>query len=136
MNWFSLARISVMLTLVIGIYLHLSRLIFGIELTHERLLTTTFDSVFAFVILFPSIALFMARNKVLIRNTVERVLFYFTLIYFSLSVVLHARTWFVPDNPQMLQVFPEWYSLFSLLLTSLLITGWWNLRPKPQGDGA
>lgn len=135
MNWFSIARISVLFTLIIGIYLHLSRLIFGIELTHERLITTTFDSIFAFVILFTSIALFMARNKVLIRNMVERVLFYFTLAYFSLSVLLHARTWFVPDNPQMLQVFPEWYSLFFLLLTSVLITGWWNLRAKPLGDG-
>ncbi|MCG8351563.1 MAG: hypothetical protein MI924_27670 [Chloroflexales bacterium] len=136
MNWFSVARISVMLTLVTGIYLHLSRLIFGIELTLERLITTTFDSVFAFVLTFTAIALFMARKNVLIRNGVERVLFYFTLVYFSLSVLLHARTWFVPDNPQMLRVFPEWYSLFFLLMTSLLIIGWWNLRAKPHSGGS
>ncbi len=50
MNWFSASRVSVLITLVTGIYLHLSRLIFGINLTLEKLVTIAFDSVFAFVL--------------------------------------------------------------------------------------
>ena len=131
MKWFSIARISVMLTLVTGIYLHLSRLIFGIDLTLEKLVTTTFDSVFAFVLIFATVAIFLARKSVLIRNGLDGFLFYFTLVYFAISVPIHARTWFIPDNPQMLRVFPEWYSAFFLVLSGLLVIGWWNLRAKP-----
>jgi hypothetical protein len=136
MKWFSMARIGVMLTLVTGIYLHLSRLVFGIDLTLEKLVTTAFDSAFAFVLIFTTIVIFMARKEVLFRNRVDRFLFFFTLVYFAISVPVHVRTWFVPDNPQMLRIFPEWYSLFFLLMTSLLIIGWWNLRAKPTAAPA
>lgn len=130
MNWFSIARICVLLTLVIGIYLHLSRLIFGIDLTLEKLVTTAFDSAFSFVLIFATLAIFLARNEVQIHNGLDRIVFYFTLIYFAISVPIHVRTWFVPDNPQLLRLFPAWYSLFFLVLTSLLIIGWWTLQAK------
>ena len=130
MKWFSIARICVLLTLVIGIYLHLSRLIFGIDLTLEKLVTTALDSAFSFVLIFATLAIFMARTELLIRNGVDRFLFYFTLIYFAISVPVHVRTWFVPENPQILRIFPAWYSLFFLVMTSLLIIGWWNLQAK------
>jgi hypothetical protein len=129
-NWFSTARVSVLITLVTGIYLHLSRLIFGIDLTLEKLVTTAFDSVFALVLIFAVMAIFRARKQVLFRNRLERFLFYFTLIYFSISVPIHVRTWFVPNNPQTLRLFPEWYSVFFLFLTGSMIIGWWNLRAK------
>jgi hypothetical protein len=130
MNWFSAARVSVLVTLVTGIYLHLSRLIFGIDLTLEKLVTTAFDSVFAFVLIFATLAIFNARKEVSFRNSLDRVLFYFTLVYFSISVPVHVRTWFVPDNPQMLRLFPEWYSIFFLFLTGFMIIGWWNLQAR------
>lgn len=52
------------------------------------------------------------------------------LTYVSLSVLLHARTWFVPDNPDMLAVFPGWYSLVFLGLAGALIAAWSRLRSK------
>lgn len=131
MKWFSAARVSVLITLIIGIYLHLSRLIFGIDLTLEKLVTATFDSVFALVIIFAVLAIFMARKEVMFRHGLDRFLFYFTMVYFAISVPIHVRTWFVPDNPEMLRLFPEWYSVFFLFLTGSMIIGWWNLHAKP-----
>ena len=131
MTWFSAARVSVMLVLVTGMYLHLSRLLFGIDLTLERLVTTAFDSVFAVVLIFVTVAIFMARKEVAPRNRIERFLFFFTLVYMGISVPIHVRTWFVPDNPEMLRLFPAWYSALFLCYTSLMLFGWWNLRAKP-----
>jgi hypothetical protein len=131
MNWFSASRVCVLITLVTGIYLHLSRLIFGIDLTLEKLVTTAFDSVFAFVLIFATLAIFRARKEVLFRTGLDRVVFYFTLVYFSISVPIHVRTWFVPDNPQTLRLFPELYSVVFLFLSGSMIIGWWNLRAKP-----
>jgi hypothetical protein len=85
MKWFSIARICVMLTLVTRLYLHLSRLIFGIDLTLEKLVTTAFDSAFSFVLIFTTFAVFMARKDVLIHKALDRFLFYFTLISPSTS---------------------------------------------------
>lgn len=67
MKWFSIARICVLLILVTGVYMHLSRLIFGIDLTLEKLVTTAFDSAFALVLIFAIFAIFMARKEVGIR---------------------------------------------------------------------
>lgn len=52
MTRFPRARVSVMIVLLTGIHLHLSRLVFGIDLTLDRLITTTFDSAFATVLIF------------------------------------------------------------------------------------
>jgi hypothetical protein len=131
MTWFPIARVSVMIVLVTGMYLHLSRLLFGIDLTLERLVTTAFDSVLAVVLIFVTVAIFMARREVAPRNRIERFLFFFTLVYMGISVPIHVRTWFVPDNPEMLRLFPAWYSAPFLCYTSLMLIGWWNLRAKP-----
>ena len=134
MKWFSLARMGVAITLVTGIFMHLSRLVFGIDLTLQNLITPGFDSAFAVVLLLATFAVFMARKEVLIRNGLDKFLFYFTLVYFTLSIPLHVRSWFVPENTQMLRIFPAWYSLFFLVMTGLMLIGWSNLRPKPAAS--
>jgi hypothetical protein len=111
-------------------YLHLSRLVFGTDLTLEHLVTTAFDSVFAVVLIFVTVAIFMARAEVAPRNRLQRFLFYFTLVYMGISVPIHIRTWFVPDNPESLRFFPPWYSVVFLCYTSLMLIGWWSLRAK------
>ena len=131
MMWFPIARVSVMIVLITGMYLHLSRLVFGMELTLERLVTTTFDSVLAVAIIFATIAVFMARREVAPRNRLEGFLVWFTLVYFGISIPIHVRTWFVPDNPEMLRSFPAWYSVLFLCYTSLMLIGWRNLRARP-----
>jgi hypothetical protein len=132
MKWFPVARISVIATLVTGIYLHLSRLVFGIDLTLEHLVTAAFDSVFALVIIFATIAIFMARKETDFRSGLQRFVFYFTLVYFAISIPIHARTWFVPENIQSLKMFPAWYSVVFLTYSTLMVLGWWNLRAKPE----
>ena len=134
MTRLSMARVSVMIVLLTGIHLHLSRLVFGIDLTLDRLATTTFDSAFATVVIFATAAIYMARNEVAPRNRVERFLFWFTLAYMAISVPVHVRTWFVADNPETLRLFPAWYSVLFLCFTSLMLIGWWNLPAKPDAQ--
>lgn len=126
-----MAQVSVMIVLLTGIHLHLSRLVFGIDLTLDRLVTTTFDSAFATVFILATAAIFMARDEVAPRNRVERFLFWFTLAYMAVSVPVHVRAWFVPDNPETLRLFPVWYSVLFLCFTSLMLIGWWNRPAKP-----
>jgi cytochrome bd-type quinol oxidase subunit 2 len=134
MKWFPIARVGVIFTFITGIYLHLSRLVFGIDLTLERLVTTAFDSIFAVVLIFVTWSIFAAREEVELPGRLQKALYYFTLVYMAISVPVHVRTWFVPDNPQALRMFPEWYSAFFLCFTSVLIAGWWKLRAKPLTD--
>lgn len=131
MKWFTVARIGVLVTLVTGIYMHLSRLVFGIDLTLQHLVTNRFDSAFAVVLILATLAVFMARHAVFIGNGLDKFLFYFTLVYFAVSVPIHVRSWFVPENTQMLRIFPAWYSVFFLMMTGLMLLGWSKLREKP-----
>jgi hypothetical protein len=132
MRWFPVARVGVLIVLVTGMYLHLSRLLFGIDLTLERLVTTEFDSAFAVALIVVTAAIVMARNEVTPRNRLERFLFSFTLIYMGISIPVHVRTWFVPDNPEILRWFPAWYSVLFLCYTALMAIGWWNLRGQRE----
>jgi hypothetical protein len=54
----------------------------------------------------------------------------------GISVPIHVRAWFVPDNPQMLRLFPAWYSALFLCYTMLMLIGWWNLRATPAPTAA
>ena len=131
MTRWTAARASVLLILTFGMYLHLSRLVFGTDAVQDRLLTPAVDSVFAGVLVATTVAVVAARRRVRLRGRLDAVLFYGTLAYVAASVPLHARTWFVPENVDVFRRFPWWYSLLFLGVSAVLVIGWTRLRGHP-----
>jgi len=122
-----LAKPAVLVTLSIGMYLHLTRLFIGIELLIKYIYTANFDAVFAIPMLLGVISFLPAWKHMIFRNTFEKVIVVLTGVYFLASVPLHIQTW-VTQNTEYILVFPLWFSLVFLTYSSVLLITWWRLK--------
>lgn len=122
-----LAKPAVLITLGIGMYLHLTRLFIGTELLAKYIYTATFDTVFAIPMLFGVISILPAWKHISFRNKFEKVIVGLTGVYFLASVPLHIQTW-VTQNTNYILVFPLWFSLVFLAYSSVLLITWWRLK--------
>lgn len=113
----------------IGLAIHAARLVFGIDAVQALVMTRSFDSLFALVMLLVLIPLWRARNSIAFRGRGERALFWGTFGYVALSVLLHARSCIFAGATDVFALFPLWYSRLFLVVIAIVLTLWWRLRP-------
>ena len=77
-------------TLIIGMYCHLSRLVFGIDNLQHYLLTPSFEGFFTLPMIVVAAMQLAFIKRIAFRNIVEKVVFYFSTFQFLVSVPLHA----------------------------------------------
>ncbi len=130
-----IARPAVLLTLAIGMYLHLTRLFIGSELLLEYVFAPAFDTVFAVPMLVGVVSFWPAWRRMAFRNTFEKVIVAMTVVLFVGSIPLHVQTWYTHNTDYVL-VFPMWYSLIFLGYSSVMVFIWSRLKIGPQPDPA
>lgn len=122
-NW---GRWLVIVTLLIGIGLHLTRLIVGSD-AFQPLFTATLDAIFTIPIVLGIIGMVRTWRFIQFRGRFEKGVAIFTLAYFVVSMPLHFQTWFT-GNTDYITAFPWWYSLVFISYSSLLLFVWSRLR--------
>ncbi len=128
-KWFHIARISVMLTLLIGAVMHLARLLFGTDWFIARVYTPLIDSLFALPIILSAFAIIAARAEYSFRNRFEKIIVLWTGFYMTASIPVHVQTWFT-QNTDYARLFPMWFSAVFLVYTTIMQIVWWSLRSK------
>ncbi len=128
-KWFPVARALVMLTLLIGALMHLTRLIYGTDWFIANVYTPLGDSLFAVPMTLGAFAIIAARREYALRNRLEKAVVIFTGVYFTASFPLHVQTW-LTQNTNYIRVFPMWFSAVFLVYSSFLQYVWWNLKSK------
>ena len=122
-----LTRPAVLITLVIGMYLHVTRLFIGTEMLIKYIYTATFDAMFAIPMLVGVLSFLPAWKHFVFRNKFEKVVVAITGVYFLISMPLHVQTWYT-QNTDYILVFPMWFSLVFLTYSSVLMLVWWRLK--------
>jgi hypothetical protein len=120
-----IGRISVIITLAFGIFLHGYRLFHPVGFA--RFFTPQLDAIFTIPIVISIAAVIATWRHFRFRNRFERGAVLFTLGYFVVSMPLHFQTWFT-RNVEYIAHFPEWYSVFFILYSSALIGLWITLE--------
>ena len=105
--WF---RGLTLLTLATGAVLHGSSLPLGREAFVQTLFTPTFDAIFAVPMTAAGILGWLLFRRAVFHAMWERIVYVAMLLYFTLSIFIHARTLFTWDTSYVLG-FPSWYSL-------------------------
>jgi hypothetical protein len=105
--WF---RGLTLLTLATGAVLHGSSLPLGREAFIKVLFTPQFDAVFAIPMTAAGILGWVLYRRAVFTAWWQRVVYIAMLLYFTLSIFIHARTLFTWDTSYVL-AFPSWYSL-------------------------
>jgi len=121
---------AVVVTVIGGMYLHLTSLFIGRELLKQYILTPQFDMVHAIPMTYGGIAGWLAWNTVAFDRRWKKFFYGFIMTYFTISIPIHIRT-FLTQSTNYIDPFPSWYSYPVLVLMTGILLFMWNLSYKP-----
>jgi hypothetical protein len=111
-------REAAVLTIAVGVGLHLYRVIFGDEVTLRYVVTTTTDKILLIPMTYAAITgiLLLVRHRVQFTNKRQRALFTGSVVYLAASVPLHVYCSCVIWDVSVFTWFPMWFSYVLLIL--------------------
>jgi hypothetical protein len=124
-------REAAMLTIAMGVCLHLYRVIFGDELTLQYVMTPTTDKVLLVPMTYAAITGILLWRRVEFANTPHKMFFTWSLVYIGLSVPMHIYFGVIKGDVDFyLEFFPVWVSYLLFPFYAALLTMFWRLRYK------
>lgn len=126
--WF---RGLTLLTLAAGAVLHGASLPLGRETFVQTLFTPQFDAVFAVPMTAAGILGWLLLRRAVFTAPWQRYVYIAMLLYFTLSIFIHARTLFTWDTSYV-RSFPDWYSLPIFVLFGALTVFTMRQRFTPE----
>ena len=113
---------ATVVVLAVGILLHVTRLIAGAEVLTTRVLTPALDGAFGLVMAYAALTGWLIWRRVEYRSHRHKVVHAAVLVYLTVSVPLHVRSFLTDDVADLVGLFPPWYSvLFLVLATAMLV---------------
>ena len=126
-------REAAMLTISLGVLLHLYRVIFGDDLTMQYVVTPTTDKILLVPMTYAGITgiLLLVRHRVGFANKRQRALFTGSVVYIAGSVPLHIYCSYIIWDTTLMTWFPMWFSYFLLIVVyPVFLTLFWKLQYK------
>ena len=116
-------REAAMLTITMGVCLHLYRVIFGDELTLQYVMTPTTDKVLLVPMTYSAITGILLWRRVEFANTAHKMFFTWSLVYIAGSVPMHVYFGVIKGDVDFyLEFFPMWFSYLLLPFYAALLT--------------
>jgi hypothetical protein len=124
---------AIIITLIMGMYLHVTSLFIGRELLIRYVLTPSFDAVLAVPMTYAGIVGWLMWRRVVHPNRWHRLVYGFTIVYFTISIPIHVQT-FITQHTDYILAFPWWYSYFILLVQVGMLRFVGHLRFKKSAN--
>jgi hypothetical protein len=111
-------REAAMLTIGLGVVIHLLRVIFGDDFAMEYVVTPTTDKILLMPMTYAGITgiLLLAQHRVRFANKRHRALFTGSVVYIAGSVPLHIYCSYIIWDTTLMTWFPMWFSYFLLIV--------------------
>ena len=120
-----------MLTISIGVILHLDRVVLGDALALKHLVTVATDRVLLVPMTYAAITGILVYRRVRFANKRHRALFTGSVVYIAASVPLHIYISYIAKDVWFVMWFPMWFSYFLLILVyPVFLTMFFRLRYK------
>jgi hypothetical protein len=122
-------RAAAMLTIAMGVCLHVYRVIFGDDRTLQHVMTPTTDKVLLVPMTYAAVTGILLWRRVEFANTPHKMFFTASLVYITGSVPLHVYVGVIRGNVDFyLDFFPVWFSYLLFPFYAALLTMFWRLR--------
>jgi hypothetical protein len=124
-------REAAMLTIGLGVLLHVYRVIFGDELALKYAITPTTDRILLVPMTYAAITgiVLLVQNRVHFANKGHRALFTGSVIYIAGSVPLHVYCSYIIVDTTLVTWFPMWFSWFLLIVVyPVFLLLFWRLQ--------
>ncbi len=122
-------RQAAIITLISGMYLHVTSLFIGRDLLRQYILTPGFDMALAIPMTYAGIVGWISWKQVSFEHGWQKFLYGFILVYFTISIPIHVQT-LLTQSTAYINAFPDWYSYFVLALMSAMLVFILNLSYK------
>ncbi len=109
-------REAAMLTISMGVALHLYRVIFGDELLLRYAVTVTTDRILLVPMTYAAITGILVWHHVEFANRFHKAFFTASVVYIAGSVPLHIYCSYIIEDVSLVVSFPMWFSWFLLIL--------------------
>jgi hypothetical protein len=124
-------REAAMLTIAMGVCLHLYRVVFGDELALRYVVTVTTDRILLVPMTYAAITGVLVWHRLRFANRPHKMFFTASLVYISISVPLHIYCSYVLNDVSFFTWFPVWFSYFLLIVVyPAFLAMFWRLRYK------
>ncbi|MBE1550321.1 hypothetical protein GGC64_004361 [Mycobacterium sp. OAS707] len=109
---------AAMLTIVLGVVLHLLRVIFGDAWALQYAITPTTDKILLVPMTYAAVTgiVLLATHRVRFANKRHRALFTGSVVYIAGSVPLHIYCSYIIWDTTLVTWFPMWFSWFLLIV--------------------
>src|SRR5262245_56420885 len=109
---------AAMLTIGLGVLIHLLRVIFGDDFAMQHVVTPTTDKILLVPMTYAGITgiLLLAQHRVRFANRRHRALFTGSVVYIAGSVPLHIYCSYIIWDTTLMTWFPMWFSYFLLIV--------------------
>jgi hypothetical protein len=109
---------AAMLTIGLGVLIHLLRVIFGDDFAMQYVVTPTTDKILLVPMTYAAITgiMLLARDRVRFINKRHRALFTGSVVYIAGSVPLHIYCSYIIWDTSLMTWFPMWFSWFLLIV--------------------
>lgn len=119
------------LTIVIGVCLHLSRLLLGDAFTFQAVVTPTFDQYFALVIAYAGITGLLSWRRMAFRSRGHQIFLGVIVFYMVASIPIHLSVWFT-HSVEHLKQFPLWVSVVLQPYYAAILIALWRVQFKSK----
>jgi hypothetical protein len=124
-------RAAAMLTISLGVLIHLYRVIFGDDLTLKYALTLTTDRILLVPMTYAAVTGILVYRRVRFANKPHRAFFTASLVYIAFSVPLQIYCSYVTKDLSLYMWFRMWFSYLLLIAVyPAFLTMFWRLRYK------
>jgi hypothetical protein len=124
-------REAAILTISLGVLMHLYRVIFGDALALQHVVTLTNDRILLIPMTYAGITGILVWRHVRFANKRHRALFTGSVVYIAGSVPLHIYLDYVVKDLSFVTWFPMWFSYLLLIAVyPVFLTMFWRLRYK------
>jgi hypothetical protein len=126
-------REAAMLTIGLGVLIHLLRVIFGDDFAMRYVVTPTTDKILLVPMTWAAITgiVLLVKDRVVFSNKRHRMLFTASVVYIAGSVPLHVYCSYIIWDTHLMTWFPMWFSYFLLIVVyPLFLTMFAKLRTK------
>lgn len=124
-------RHAALITLISGMYLHVTSLFIGRDLLRQYILTPGFDMLLAIPMTYAGIVGWISWKQVSLDGGWKKYFYSFILVYFTASIPIHIQT-YLTQSTAYINAFPGWYSYFVLALMTVMLVFVWNLKYKTE----
>jgi hypothetical protein len=128
------ARQVAILTILGGLYMHITRLFLGDDLLLRYVFTPLYDMVLTVPMIYAAVAGLLSWNRIQFHGTAHKIAHGLAWFYIALSIPMHIWYAYLNNTTEYLRGFPLWWTIVLFPVYTGIIVLMWRLRYKDDAN--